>query len=115
MATVTELIRANLLRFWPKPVPDLFVLKQTERSPEFERLRLNRMVMGALRYGLLGVSGKPQYDRVECMIRRLKTYKQDRNAEHLVDVANLAMLEFVEGKHAGVIARDDSPHTAAIT
>jgi hypothetical protein len=67
--------------------------------------------MGGLRYGFMGAEGKPQYDRVECMIRRLEAYRRDRNAEHLVDVANLCELEFVEGDHDGVTPQDDGEHT----
>lgn len=92
-------------------MPDLYELLLTECSPEFERLRRNRMVMGALRYGRLGAKGKPTYDRVDSMVRRLRKYETSLNAEHLVDVANLAMLEFVEGEHNGVHSVDDGEHT----
>lgn len=109
--TVTEHLRASLLSRIPKRVPDLDSLRLSERCPEFERLRQNRLVMGAIRYGLLGDKSKPQYDRASCMIRRLNAYGEDKNAEHLVDVANLAMLEFVEGNHSGVLSKDDGEHT----
>jgi len=59
----------------------------------------------------MGASGKPQYDRTSDMIRRLELYRVDGNAEHLVDVANLAELEFVEGSHRGVLPIDDGEHT----
>ena len=59
----------------------------------------NRMIMGALRYGLLGAPGKPQYDRIASIIKRLKFYTEDGNTEHLVDAANLCLCEFVEGTH----------------
>ena len=124
--TVTEFLRERLLAGVPRRVPGLEELRGLERSPEFERLRglerspeferlrKNRKVIGAMRYGLMGEAGKPKYDRVACMLRRLEAYRVDRNAEHLVDVANLAELEFVEGEHRGVIAQDDGPHTAAV-
>lgn len=115
MATVTEHIRAHLLAFMPRPLPDLDSLRKTEQCPEFERLRSNRMIMGAIRYGMLGAPGKKKYNRTKCMIRRLTDYERDRNAEHLVDVANLSMLEFVEGDHLGVMSQDDGQHTAAIS
>lgn len=94
-------------------MPSLAELRRTERSAEFDRLCSNRLVMGAFRYGRLGCKCKAQYDRVACMIRRLNAYNSDRNAEHLCDVANLAMLEFVEGTHNGVHAKDDGEHTKA--
>lgn len=68
-------------------------------SDEFERLMRNRLIMGALRYGPLGARGKPQYDRVASIKKRLDKYAADGNLEMLVDAANLALLEFVEGRH----------------
>ena len=112
--TVNDHIRKRLLTGVPDRHPDLDELRRTERSPKFEALRMNRKIVGCMRYGRMGAAGKPRYDRVSCMIRRLRAYAQDRNAEHLVDVANLAELEFVEGEHRGVIATDDGEHTRTI-
>jgi len=109
MPTVTDLLFRSLYRNlferteWgpisaiPQRVPDMEVLMRTERSPEFERLCMNRKICGAVRYGMLGAEGKPRWNRVSDAIRRLEAYQQDSNAEHLVDVANLCELEFVEG------------------
>jgi hypothetical protein len=44
------------------------------------------------------------------MIRRLEAFRLDGNSEHLIDVANLAELEFVEGDRA-LRATDDGEHT----
>lgn len=55
--------------------------------------------MGAFRYGLIGAKGKPTFDRVEYMKVKLERYSSTGNLEALVDVANLAMLEFLEGTH----------------
>ena len=113
MKTVTEHLRDRILAkcFTGPAIPDLAVLRKTERSPEFERYCRNRLIMGAFRYGRLGQPGKPEYDRVACMIRRLEAYRADGNAEHLCDVANLAMIEFVEGRHKGICSVDDGEHT----
>lgn len=111
MPRVIDLLRARLLAIVPERMPDLDALRRTERSPEFERLRMNRKIIGAMRYGLMAAPGKPRYDRVADMIRRLEAYSADRNAEHLVDVANLCELEFVEGNHRGVCPQDDGEHT----
>lgn len=110
MKTVTEHLRTRLLVAVPDKVPPLESLLQSERSRQFERYRANRKVIGAMRYGLMGAAGKPEYDRVSCMIRRLEEYRQDANAEHLVDVANLAELEFAEGG-AILTPTDDGEHT----
>jgi hypothetical protein len=88
-------------------------LERTEWCEEFERLQRNRLIIGALRYGRLGAPGKPQWDRVPDMIRRLEAYQADGNLEHLVDVANLAMAAFVEDRHPErhFAAADDGQHT----
>lgn len=74
-------------------------LARSEWSPEFERAMRARMIMGALRYGLLGAAGKPCYDRIASAHKRLDLYATTGNLEHLADVANMMQLEFVEGKH----------------
>ena len=74
-------------------------LKDSEWCPEFETLMRNRLLIGSMRYGLIGSPGKPKYDRPNCMINRLNLYKETGNLEHLVDIANLALLEYVEGDH----------------
>lgn len=84
-----------------KPVSGVTLddLYKSEWDSEFERLMRNRLVMGALRYGKMRVPGKPQYDRVPSMIKRLNLYHATGNKEFLVDVANLCLLEFVECHH----------------
>ena len=113
MKTVSAHIRDHLLiTVEPKRMPDLETLQRTENCPEFDRLCLYRMIMGSFRYGLIGRRpGKPEYDRVASMIARLEKYKDDRNAEHLLDVANLAKIEYVEGDHLGVMPINDGTHT----
>jgi hypothetical protein len=85
----------------PKPrlMPSLDALYASEWSPEFEMLMRNRLVMGAMRYGLLGDKNKPAYNRVDNAVARLKLYAETHNTEHLVDVANMCLIEFVEGDH----------------
>ena len=88
-------------------------LKKTEWSEEFERLMRNRLIIGALRYGRLGAANKPQYDRINSMIKRLTKYQETGNKEFLVDVANICLLEFVECNHPNqhFHAIDDGEHT----
>lgn len=74
-------------------------LEVTEWSPHFERLMRNRLIQGALRYGRLHARGKPNYDRVAGARKRLDQYQRAGNLECLVDVANMALLEFEEGRH----------------
>ena len=83
----------------PSPTPPLEELRRTQWSLTFERLMRNRLVMGAIRYGLLNGPDKPRYDRVEAIHKRVDLYAETGNVEHLVDVANLALLEFEESTH----------------
>ena len=101
----------------PAPAIDIESLRLTEWDTEFEQLMRNRLVMGAMRYGKIGAPGKPIYDRVSSIIKRMEKYKATGNKEFLVDVANLCLLEFVECHHpnAHFHAIDDGEHTEALT
>lgn len=99
----------------PQALPSYDELRRTQWSDEFERLwrgstttpiseeflqlMRNRLIMGALRYGLLGRPNKPAYDNVGSIRRRLKKHAADGNLEHMVDVANIALVEFVDCRH----------------
>jgi hypothetical protein len=105
--TITEFIRADLLRTVADQGPDLVPvaampgpeqLAVTEWSPSFERAMRCRLQMGAFRYGRLGQK-KPYFDRVRGIKKRLEQYEETGNLECLVDVGNLALLEYVEGTH----------------
>ena len=74
-------------------------LKKSEWSPKFELLMRNRLIIGAFRYGKLNDPTKPQYNRIEAIQFHLDEYQERGNTEHLVDIANIALCEFVEGKH----------------
>lgn len=106
--------RAGLSRP-PAPKFRLEDLERSEWSPQFEQLMRNRLIMGALRYGRLGAAGKKQYDRVASITKRIALYGATGNLEHLVDVANEALLEFVESRHPkrhwGTADGDGAYHT----
>jgi len=89
-------------------------LRQSEWSQEFETLMRNRMLMGYFRYGKLGAKNKVAYDRINSARRRLDLYEKTGNTEHLVDVANLMLCEFVEGIHPNkhFSSIDDGEHTS---
>jgi hypothetical protein len=93
--TVTQRLRDHLLN----GAMSLEELQKSEWSSLFEQLMRNRLVMGAFRYGRLGAEGKPQFNRAAYMMLCIQKYKKTGNLECLVDVANLALVEFVEGKH----------------
>ncbi len=99
---------------------DIEELRKTEWSPEFEKLMRNRLLMGALRYGVMGhgsvPENKPQYNRIESIRKRLKFFEESGNAEWLVDIANMALLMFEERQHPNFHfeAGDDGYHDEII-
>lgn len=92
-------------------------LKQSEWSPVFEQLMRNRLIMGSIRYGRLCAHGKPQLDRIGSMLKRLNLYTKTGNMELLVDIANMCLLEFMEGNHPTrhFHAVDDGEHINIIS
>lgn len=80
----------------------------------FVVLMYNRLVLGHMRYGPLDGQrqGKPIHDHAESIRARLDLWEQDGNDEHLVDIANLAFCEYIEGCHPKkhFSAADDSTH-----
>jgi len=124
MLRVSEHLRAHLLASLGvpegprRPMPDLDLLSVTEWSPEFERLCRNRLIVGAFRYGRLGgpdkwrAAGGRRHDLIGGARMKLDLYEQTGNQEHLVDLANYALLEFVHPSRPGAYfhAEDDQRH-----
>lgn len=78
-----------------------------------EEYRKNRMIMGYFRYGSLQSQiGRAKYDNVGSIESRLSIYKSDHNREHLVDIANLAMIEFATHPDYPFRPSDDGVHAA---
>jgi len=117
MPFVHDQIRNHLLQqagiIKPEPIPSLEELKTTEWSSEFEKFMRNRLIMGCMRYGALRRKDKPKYDRLTSIRQRLDLYEANGNAEHLVDIANLCMVEFVDESHPNFHwhAQDDGIHS----
>lgn len=76
-------------------------LERTEWSPLFERLMRNRLIMGALRYGLLSDKRKKgkKWDLLEPIGKKLALYERTGNTEYLVDAANYCLLAFECDNH----------------
>ena len=91
-------------------------LECSEWSEHFERLMRNRLLMGRFRYGRLDRAEHRNYDRVGSCERRLQAYRETGNLEHLVDVANLCLMEFEHSDHPDrhFEAADDGPHVEQI-
>ena len=84
---------------------------------EFVRFCNNRMVMGLFRYPkLIGDKSRRKYDCIGSIENRVKLYKKDKNPEHLFDISNLSMVEYVQ---AGYVDKefnstDDGTHTKEV-
>jgi len=93
--TITEYLREKILK--SKDVlnykGDIKSLRKTEWNKEFEYYQRNRLIFGAYRYGLL-FNKSNKYNYIDSIIERSQLYKETGNKEYLIDIANLAMLEF---------------------
>jgi hypothetical protein len=96
--------------------PDLPTLQRTEWNTEFERLMRNRLIMGAFRYGTFSEQTTRRRDNPASLENHLDAYNQTGNAEHLVDIANLALVEFTLPSHPSFHfkAIDDGQHHATV-
>lgn len=118
MKTVHDYLRARLLQqagvFEPvKPAPSLDEIARVQSCPRFEEYRRNRLIMGYFRYGSLQSQiGHAKYDNIGSIENRLLLYRGDRNREHLVDIANLAMIEFATHPDYPFRSSDDGLHAA---
>lgn len=100
MKSVFEHIREHLHVCAGLAAPtDVSTYDKYSWSIYFERLMRNRLVIGAMRYGVQGGPKLKNYDRIKGMEKRLSQFKETGNMDCLIDVANLAMLESYESQH----------------
>lgn len=116
MNTVHDMLRERLLAragiFEPADAaPSLDEIYATQWSPEFEQLMRNRLAMGFFRYGALPKQiGCHKYDNLGSIEKRLSLYRENKNRELLVDIANLALVEFVVHPEHPFKPVDDGVH-----
>lgn len=80
----------------------LGTLQITEWDYEFEQLMRNRLIMGALRYSPLKAGERKEGHTamiIGYILDKLEEYDQTGNLEMLVDLANLAMVEYLHSDH----------------
>ena len=96
----------------PTTRPELGMLLESQWSSEFEQLMRNRLLMGAFRYGTFIEQKTKPRNNPDGIERHLEEYRKTENAEHLVDIANLALVEFVRPSHPNFHfkAIDDGSH-----
>jgi hypothetical protein len=72
----------------------LSVLTPSEYSQEFHQGMVNRMEVSFHKYGRV-VDAKGKIDEIKSLKQRLQRYEETGNTEWLMDVANIAMIEFM--------------------
>lgn len=68
-------------------------------SEDFVQKMRNRIVVSHYKYGWMSESYPEIADAVASLEQRLELYKKDGNLEHLIDVANFAMIEYMYPRH----------------
>ena len=118
---IHDIIRENMLRRdgvitdpLPEPISynDMLALQWGEEWQAVLQLMQNRMVMGGYRYGPTKKQKPYQYDNIGDMHRRLDLFCDTGNMEHLVDVANIAIISCLKKDHPifHFKATDDGVH-----
>lgn len=75
---------------------------KTEYSPEFDAIRKKAMVMGHYKYGLIKENREAKAtDMIKSIRMRLDKYERDPNTEFMADIANFAMIEFMQPNTPG--------------
>jgi len=97
MKTITQHIRDHLLAGVLQKEILYTEMRDSQWDTTFEKYMRNRMVCGGYRYGDIRDTCRPKYDNVGSLIHRAKLYLEDGNQEHLVDIANFALVEYVRG------------------
>lgn len=68
-------------------------------SEDFIRKMKNRIVVSHYKYGWMEHTYPELADAIASLEERLSLYKKTGNKEHLVDVANFAMIEYMFPRH----------------
>ena len=106
LKTVTENIRDYVLKsagiveraITPK-APSFEELWATQWCYEFATYMRNRLIMGFFRYGDVHKNNTTTEAKIASIRKRVDLYEQNGNLEHLVDIANIAMVEFMHSTH----------------
>jgi len=96
--------------------PSIDFLERTQWDDQFARLMKNRLILGCLRYGRnksIQNSDLEKRDYRIDIMRRARLYLHTGDIEQLVDIANVALLEFVKQRKRGVKMQstEDAYHT----
>lgn len=81
-----------------KTVTTTDILKR-DFSEEFIQKMRNRILMSHYKYGWLSLNYPEISDAIASLKERLALYEKTGNLEHLVDVSNFAMIEYMRPRH----------------
>jgi hypothetical protein len=81
------------------PAPSYDELWNTQWCYEFATYMRNRLIMGFFRYGDIHKNNTTTEAKIASIRKRVDLYEQNGNLEHLVDIANIAMVEFMHSTH----------------
>lgn len=107
------LVRAGVIKGAKRVIPSLDTLLESQWSPRFETLMRNRLLMGAFRYELFEEKQNDfNYDCAAEAVVRIQRFKDTGNTEHLVDAANMCLIEFEFSNHPNkhFASIDDGEH-----
>lgn len=68
-------------------------------SEDFVQKMRNRIVMSHYKYGWMSETYPEIGDAIASLEERLELYKKTGNLEHLIDVGNFAMIEYMRPRH----------------
>lgn len=74
-------------------------LLRTENSAKFHDGMIAAMLVSAYKYGKLAVAYPERVNAIESLKLRLASYAETGNVEHLISIANYAMIEFMHPAH----------------
>ena len=119
MKSTHDIMRRRLLLAAGVEKITLDDLYESEWSPRFEYMMRHRLVMGSFRYELMEEKKRSieGYDMPGEAQRRIGEYTLTGNLEHLVDAANMLLIEFECGNHPKrhFASTDDGMHNEKVS
>ena len=98
---------------------DLAAILRRDFSEDFFAKMKGSMLQSHYKYGWVSDTYPELADAIACLKQRLELYEKDGNIDHLVDVANFAMIESMYPRHPNAhferLSSDKSPGLVGIS
>lgn len=109
------LIEAKVIEPPKKPTYSLEEMEALQWGEDWQHvlhLMKNRMIFGGYRYGPTPLQKRREFDNIADIKRRLDLYEKEGNMEHLVDAANITIIECLKKNHPNFHFKssDDGEH-----